>query len=337
MLKNARTEWVDYAKAIGIILVVYGHVARGLFNAGLNVNEAIYKMVDSIIYSFHMPLFFFLSGLFFYQSFIKRGAFRLSLNKIDTIVYPYIIWTIIQGGSNIALSKFTNGTTTFFEVFSFWLPYAHFWFLYALFFNFLICILVYSFLPKRFSTVFFGLASVLYLSGKSLPSFPPTYFIADSLVFFLLGIVFSDKALHRYLESRLARITTFTAFVLSQYWFHFYLQQVYSDKGIETLYLAVVSIIFICSLSVTLSAKPNRVMELIGASSMGIYLMHVLAGSGARVILNKFLGIDSVSIHIVLGGLVGIALPLLAIRIIDRLGIPFVFSAPISRVLSRRQ
>src|SRR5690606_15822455 len=68
-----RNAWVDYAKAIGIILVVYGHVARGVFNAGLPMEESSYLLVDSIIYSFHMPLFFFLSGLFFYDSLMKRG------------------------------------------------------------------------------------------------------------------------------------------------------------------------------------------------------------------------------------------------------------------------
>ena len=52
-----RNVWVDYAKAIGIILVVYGHVARGVFNAGLPMDEARFVLVDSIIYSFHMPLF----------------------------------------------------------------------------------------------------------------------------------------------------------------------------------------------------------------------------------------------------------------------------------------
>ena len=62
-----RNVWVDYAKAIGIILVVYGHVARGVFNAGLPMDEARFVLVDSIIYSFHMPLFFFLSGLFFFD------------------------------------------------------------------------------------------------------------------------------------------------------------------------------------------------------------------------------------------------------------------------------
>jgi len=57
--------WVEYAKAIGIVLVVYGHSARGAQAAGLFANEHLFAVVDSIIYSFHMPLFFFLSGLFF--------------------------------------------------------------------------------------------------------------------------------------------------------------------------------------------------------------------------------------------------------------------------------
>ncbi|MBC7755034.1 MAG: acyltransferase family protein [Bdellovibrio sp.] len=63
---NLRTLWVDYAKALGIMLVVYGHVTRGLYNAQIPMNENLFKLIDSIIYSFHMPLFFFLSGLFFY-------------------------------------------------------------------------------------------------------------------------------------------------------------------------------------------------------------------------------------------------------------------------------
>lgn len=60
-----RESWVDYAKGIGIILVVYGHVARGLFNSGISVPLNLYHLLDSIVNTFHMPLFFFLSGLFF--------------------------------------------------------------------------------------------------------------------------------------------------------------------------------------------------------------------------------------------------------------------------------
>ena len=64
-----RSHWVDYAKAIGIVLVVYGHVLKGLHSAGIKMPEAFYELSYSIVYTFHMPLFFFLSGLFFYSSF----------------------------------------------------------------------------------------------------------------------------------------------------------------------------------------------------------------------------------------------------------------------------
>lgn len=54
-----RQLWVDYAKGFGIILVVFGHVNRGLFNAGVSINTELYHSLDNIIYSFHMPLFSF--------------------------------------------------------------------------------------------------------------------------------------------------------------------------------------------------------------------------------------------------------------------------------------
>nr|WP_276330832.1 acyltransferase family protein [Serratia inhibens] len=60
-----REAWVDYAKGIGIILVVFDHVNRGLYSANIHLSESFYQLTDSVIYSFHIPLFFFLSGLFF--------------------------------------------------------------------------------------------------------------------------------------------------------------------------------------------------------------------------------------------------------------------------------
>ncbi|OQK17044.1 hypothetical protein AU255_03865 [Methyloprofundus sedimenti] len=42
-------DWVDYAKGIGIIIVVYGHVARGVFNARMIINK-----VDTIVSLFDL-------------------------------------------------------------------------------------------------------------------------------------------------------------------------------------------------------------------------------------------------------------------------------------------
>lgn len=79
-----RIEWIDYAKAIGMFLVVWGHAI-----SEYNLNT---KNVQIIIYSMHMPLFFYLSGLVFK---IKNNLTFKSffLKKIKTLIIPYIIFS----------------------------------------------------------------------------------------------------------------------------------------------------------------------------------------------------------------------------------------------------
>ncbi|POJ84052.1 acyltransferase, partial [Klebsiella pneumoniae] len=43
-----RKMWVDYAKAFGIILVVFGHVNRGLFNSGIFTSSEIYHSLVNV-------------------------------------------------------------------------------------------------------------------------------------------------------------------------------------------------------------------------------------------------------------------------------------------------
>lgn len=335
MSRDIRTEWVDYAKAIGIILVVYGHVARGVKEAGYNFSDSLFTLVDSFIYSFHMPLFFFLSGLFFYQSFIKRGFLDLTLNKIDTIVYPYILWTLIQGGISVILSQHTNSNTSLTEVIYLWQPFAQFWFLYTLFIIFMLCGLIYKIWPKRFSILLLFFCALLYVERSYLPDISAFFFVAGNLVFFVLGIVFSYHRCSLYLSSWLMLLVTTILFTISQYWFHFYLGKTFVDKGIESLVLAVISICFVSSLSISLSKTPSRFIVFIGTSSMAIYVMHILAGSGVRVILGKAFGITSTYLHLSIGVAAGVFLPLLAVKIIEKWRIPYVFSAPISRIALR--
>ena len=141
------------------MLVVYGHVSRGLYNAQIPMNESIFKLIDSIVYSFHMPLFFFLSGLFFYNSLRKRGLKGLIANKLDTIFYLYVIWSVLQGGITLAFHQFVNNTVTLEDVISlFCEPRAQFWFLYSLFFVTIIATFIYAKLNQKYAFVIFVLA-----------------------------------------------------------------------------------------------------------------------------------------------------------------------------------
>ncbi len=76
VLSRRRIEWVDVAKGIAIILVCLGHRKQGLGG------------VLRWLYSFHLPLFFFLSG--YTTRYVSYGSFRGFLYKKGKgIVLPY--------------------------------------------------------------------------------------------------------------------------------------------------------------------------------------------------------------------------------------------------------
>lgn len=73
-MRDRRLEWIDIAKGIGIIIVILGHcVPYGGF-------------AFNFIFSFHMPLFFILSGYCYKQ----RDVNTTIHNKIKTLLIPFI-------------------------------------------------------------------------------------------------------------------------------------------------------------------------------------------------------------------------------------------------------
>lgn len=71
---KVRIDWQDSARGFGILLVVYGHVVRGLFQSDILTSPA-WARADFAIYTFHMPLFFFLSGLNVFPARQEKGFF----------------------------------------------------------------------------------------------------------------------------------------------------------------------------------------------------------------------------------------------------------------------
>ncbi len=74
-----RIEWVDAGKGLGLILVVLGHLRL--------------PYLATLIYTFHIPLFFFLSGFVFSGD--KYGFKDYFKNKIRTLVIPYFALGIV--------------------------------------------------------------------------------------------------------------------------------------------------------------------------------------------------------------------------------------------------
>lgn len=331
-----RCQWVDNAKAVGIVLVVLGHVIRGMHSAGLPMDPQLFRLADSIIYSFHMPLFFFLSGLFFYSSLQKYGTGGLLTRKIDTIVWPYLLWSILQGMVEASLSRYTNGNVTYGEVFSLlWQPRAQFWFLYALFMIFVVASLIFRRLPARAILPVFLLAALVYMVQSHLYRNMFLYFITNNLVYFVFGMLAIRWEHFEKLASWKSLLVTAFCFVVVEFEFHFVQGKAYGNKGPESLIVALTAIVFIVSLAMNMTRKPIKWIIHIGTSSMAIYVMHILAASGLRIVLEKCCGIDSIALHTILGTVVGVALPLIAVYIIDRWRLTFFMSLPISKMLRK--
>lgn len=81
MNKGQRIEFIDLVKGICIILVVMAHVG-GPFERMDNHN---------MIASFRMPLYFFISGIFFKS---YEGFFGFFIRKINKLVIPFIVFYI---------------------------------------------------------------------------------------------------------------------------------------------------------------------------------------------------------------------------------------------------
>jgi peptidoglycan/LPS O-acetylase OafA/YrhL len=118
------------------------------------------------------------------------------------------------------------------------------------------------------------------------------------------------------------------AFVVVQYGFHVVLGLVYTDKGVASLLVAVVSILAVTSVSMLLARAPAPWVLAVGGASMAIYVMHILAGSGARIVFGRFFGVQDAGIHLLVGCLAGIALPMLVLRLSERFGARGLFTAP---------
>lgn len=96
MTKN-RLLYLDSLRGFAILLVVVGHLIQ------FNYNDGLLNPVFNIIYSFHMPLFFFLSGCSRNISENVKGVAVISLrdfgkeiwNKLINLIIPSVTWTIL--------------------------------------------------------------------------------------------------------------------------------------------------------------------------------------------------------------------------------------------------
>jgi len=100
-----RSNAVDIVKGFAILLVTYEHTGQGMSARGWWTTPSR-NFSDLFIYSFHMPAFFFLAGLFVAGSIHRRGAKDFVLEKMKTLLYLYLAWAVILSAIEPIISRF---------------------------------------------------------------------------------------------------------------------------------------------------------------------------------------------------------------------------------------
>ena len=297
-----RINWVDVARGIGVLLVIYGH---GLAATPLRF----------IIYSFHMPLFFFISGVVFHK---RKNEKYLTVLKKDfkRILIPYLIFAAISFTlwlSNIPLDRIkwdlvlrqiigifygsgNNGYLAI-NIVLWFLPCLFivkqiFWFISRLEIKLIIPILFlfsalgYCFhvffptlkLPFGFESaltgvVFFGLGYLWNFIPEKITLMFKRYTLVFLAILIVLTIIFSlaNFNLHNHqVDLRLNRINNYFLFYLSAF------------SGILSVIL------------VSMRANKNKILEYLGRNSLLLFVWHLVVFSYISDFVFLFLTSDEV-------------------------------------------
>lgn len=311
-----RIEWIDIARGIGITLVVFQHVLRGVVHAGEFSMTPPWRVEDFFVHTSHMPVFFFLAGLHV-ESSLAKGKKRFLQSKLWTILYPYFLWSLLQGGIQIALSRHVNNPLTTSDLLGIpWHPLDQFWFLYSL----MLCHLLAIMLLPKFRRLLLPAAIAGFV--LSLTVSLPGFIIRQSLfmsLFYLLGIAIGDRVKQPITLSALGKTASFCGVCLlfgiaayaafrhgNPYW-----------DSLGTLPANLLGIAVIVWIAKELHGKLASVLTILGRGSMAIYVMHVIAAAGTRIGL-KALHLHQAVAYLIFATLAGLTIPLLAEELFRR-------------------
>jgi fucose 4-O-acetylase-like acetyltransferase len=323
-----RIHWIDYAKGIGIFLVVLGHVCRGLVDSELiDGASPTVQFIDQWIYAFHMPLFFFVSGLLIHSAAAKPWQI-FWVDKARTIVYPYLLWATIQSVLMSFASSYTNASASLGDLWRIiYEPVFIFWFLYVLLVIMVLYKLVAQFDPEPF---YFLMISVglyfIHLAGISDVAWTIPDLVCRYAIYFGIGAIVSKSSLLPIINQ--AKLIPLITMVLGGFLtiaVFVWLQLATNELLIPLLGLigTSASVAFAILLE---RFKLINFIKLWGLLSLQIYVVHTIATSGTRMVLQKLLGIHDPFTHVFLGTIAGIYLPIVLHLFTQQIGFQYLFT-----------
>lgn len=282
-----RYKELDLMKGIGIILVYLGHN----FNLqGLEWNN-LFLYLHRITYSFHMPLFFFISGL------LSNTNTEISLEKfykgkIKRLLVPYLFINLVDFFPRTLFPKLVNSEFGGVKEILFYGTKIS-WFVYTLFIIFMIFPFLDKYILKKDKYYLFGLFLLVinYLKiFKNIEIFSINSAV-NYLVYFYIGYIIKPlykEKIKNGIGSKNLIFLIISVVFLSLSYKYYYLNY------FNGIIFAILGIFF--ALNICLRIKENNIIyrffNFIGINSLTFYLIEGFITVIYRVILLRVIPIE---------------------------------------------
>jgi len=328
----SRLLWVDYARGLAILMVVYRHAVVGLTRSGIPVTPLMYNLQE-VVFNFRMPVFFVLSGVFLAASLRKRAVSVVVGDKVSTLLYPYFLWSCVTLLLQLMFDSFSNSKVEPADFANILLQpraIAHFWYLLALF-NTSMLFLIFS---KITTNKWIHLLVALCLHFLStLPVLQPLSIVTDLFYFYpflVLGFYLSDALLGKdpaFNPVNPRQLVWVLPVCLAGQWVWF----TNPDLGPGFLFMYFIIILIGCYCFYLLSdvlarAGVAKWLLYLGKNSLYIYILHVYLISMSRAAL-RYAGFHgSPWIILLVSWLCGVLIPILLYNGLRKIGFRKLFT-----------
>ena len=322
-----RIAWLDYARGLAMILVVYGHCYRGLNAEGSTSQDRVLATIDYLIYTFHMPVFFIISGILAARS-PFRGGSSFWLSKAEPILWPYVVWMSVQIAALIVFSGVTNEGAVSLGIWTYlYDPVSPFWFLYALFVS---CVFL-AYAWRLGTPILLGVAVAVFAACR----FTTGGIAADvswGLLYFTIGAIASDFARR---PGTIAAATRIPVMLLSAagaigLGLGFHSLGISNELAVPSALLGCLALFGLAERLARLAVtwRPMRIIAFIGQASLTVLVVHILGTAGTRIVLSHVFHAHSLALYLILGTTVGVGGPLVLQLVCTRLGLLRVLGLP---------
>lgn len=324
MKQKERIQWLGILRGLNILLVIMVHVQLVDISTGEN-----HLFCNALSFPFHpirMPLFIFISGGLLYLSRIRKNISTKALykDKFQRIMIPFVFFVIVYYLIKATFNQFAKtpidlSWSNFLESFIYYRGHSSqpLWFLAVLMFLMLMYPLFRYLCDNKYRMIAFLLFCCgIFFIDTDLESRWNVFYILEVqhyLVYFFFGIFFFRFELYKYIEN----IGILLVLVL------LYAACYYFSLGLLTSFIGIS---MMCALCLKIGTYMPKLFSSFREYIFQIYLMSLPFQNFVELILWKklFYNEEFVYVFYMLNVLVGLFIPVIISKLVERCNIKFV-------------